>query len=370
MVCGLRNEKNKNRLLNENNDLTFEKAKEIAVNIELTDEQLRIMKPMGAVHQVIQGHDQRSSSNNTNYVSSNNYYHRRSKSRQNYDSKRYRNRSKSAGNKKLRCFGCEKEGHVVKDCRVRYHKCQKSGHISKNCYENKANHLVLGNLNSINGSKPLTIVINIENKNVEMELDSGASISVMSYFDYNKYFSHLQIIESNNTVKVITGHNVEVAGVVTVKVFYENVNYQLELVIVKSNSKFMPLLGRTWLDIIWKGWRQNFCKEVNMINKNDELYMKLKSSFPDAFAGNLHSPIRDFTVDIALKDGYRPIFFKPYSVPFGLRDKVGEEIERLVKSDIIYPVRYTDWASPISVFSERSGIFGSCFKWNGHKAKS
>nr|XP_015919657.1 uncharacterized protein K02A2.6-like [Parasteatoda tepidariorum] len=48
-----------------------------------------------------------------------------------------------------------------------------------------------------------------------------------------------------------------------------------------------------------------------------------------------------------LKDNVNTAFYKARTVPFAMRAKVKEELERLEAASIITPVRYSDWAAPI-----------------------
>lgn len=56
-----------------------------------------------------------------------------------------------------------------------------------------------------------------------------------------------------------------------------------------------------------------------------------------------------FEAQLILKDNAKPRFFKPRQTPFTLHDKVKFELKRLVKINIIKPVKYSKWASPIAV---------------------
>ena len=48
-------------------------------------------------------------------------------------------------------------------------------------------------------------------------------------------------------------------------------------------------------------------------------------------------------------------FMKDRLVPYSLVEKVEKEVDRLVKSDILYPVSDNNWASPVVHFPESDG---------------
>ena len=48
----------------------------------------------------------------------------------------------------------------------------------------------------------------------------------------------------------------------------------------------------------------------------------------------------------------QPKFCKTQSVPYAMRGKVEEELERLVSKDIIEPVQFADWVAPNCAHSE------------------
>ena len=55
-----------------------------------------------------------------------------------------------------------------------------------------------------------------------------------------------------------------------------------------------------------------------------------------------------------------PKFFKPRSVPYELKRKVEEELDRLVQTKVIEPVRYSDWATPIVPVLKADGKVRVC----------
>ena len=56
--------------------------------------------------------------------------------------------------------------------------------------------------------------------------------------------------------------------------------------------------------------------------------------------------LKGVTVKLSVRDGSKPIFYKPRAVPYALRDGVATEIERLIKEGIIEKISYSDWATP------------------------
>ncbi|GFX44477.1 transposon Tf2-9 polyprotein [Trichonephila clavipes] len=61
-----------------------------------------------------------------------------------------------------------------------------------------------------------------------------------------------------------------------------------------------------------------------------------------------------------MKPNYKPVFFKPRPVPFALKERIETELNRLVAEDIIEPVTYSDWATPIVPAIKQNGNLRIC----------
>ena len=73
--------------------------------------------------------------------------------------------------------------------------------------------------------------------------------------------------------------------------------------------------------------------------------------------------LKGTTATIYVVNDQPPTFFKPRSVPYALKRKVEEELDWLVQTKAIEPVRYSDWATPIVPVLKADGkvrVCGDC----------
>lgn len=116
---------------------------------------------------------------------------------------------------------------------------------------------------------------------------------------------------------------------------------------MKTEKEFMPLMGRPWLDIIFPGWREYF--RLNSVKR-----------YKTVFDGDYTSTIKGQEASIVIERDTSPVFFGAYTVPYGQRQKVEKEIDRLVTNEILEPVRYSKWASPVVVVEKKDGNVRLC----------
>ena len=56
----------------------------------------------------------------------------------------------------------------------------------------------------------------------------------------------------------------------------------------------------------------------------------------------------------------QPYFYKPQLVPYALRQKVEEELDRLEEAGVIVPTQHSDWAAPIVPVVKTNGSVRIC----------
>lgn len=176
------------------------------------------------------------------------------------------------------------------------------------------------------------VVISINGTPINFFLDTGAQVTVLRE-DIARHLN-LQIQRTKKQLFSYDGAHLNVIGQVSVKMQWDGVVKVVDLFVVKSNSSHHGLLGNDCINLFQK----TVC--INTIDTD--------------------SGIRSIEIDIGLKESFKPIFLKHRPIAIGLREKVKNEIENLVKRKIIEKVEYSEWATPIVVVPKPDGRIRMC----------
>ena len=184
-----------------------------------------------------------------------------------------------------------------------------------------------------------------------MEVDTGASYSIISESTYHSLLTMPELKPTDITLRTYTGESIAILGLVEVDVLYDGKMFTLPLVVVKGNG--LSLLGRNWLHQIKLNWTN--IHAVSSKSQLDSLLEKYDSLFRLEL-GCLTSSTAKLFIDPQVK----PRFFKPRPVPYLLTEKVQKEIERLQALNIITPVTFSEWAAPIVPVLKTDGTLRLC----------
>ena len=103
---------------------------------------------------------------------------------------------------------------------------------------------------------PIKIQVMANRHDIEMELDTGAAVSLMSERTFHKIFKNeLELKPSTVILRSYSGHRLEVLGVVDLTITHHAHHAQtarLPLVVVTGDGP--SLLGRNWLQLIKLDW--------------------------------------------------------------------------------------------------------------------
>nr|CAH7734325.1 unnamed protein product [Callosobruchus chinensis] len=294
-VCGITSQAIKRKLLSMDN-LTFEIAIKEALSMELADGQVKSMNPEQS--ETRQHLDKLYNKSRMSAKVQNKSQNVTAQSQNQMPRKPCfrcgrKHDPKKCPAKEWECFKCRKRGHTSHVCRgsnVHYMEedSQEGEQESCDVEEDEESLFLLGFLSSLEYRRenPLQVCLDIEGRKVPFEIDSGACRSVMHKKDYDKYFSHLDLFKVKYDLRVLTGEGVNILGEVDVFVSYNNNNVSLPLVVLDSKHKFVPLLGRNWLNVLNPSWRDKLSclnykitsqsvsskpSQVKNVNQSDEL---------------------------------------------------------------------------------------------------
>ena len=194
----------------------------------------------------------------------------------------------------------------------------------------------------------------VNHSELEMEIDTGASVSVISEATYRRLgdADHAPPIRNSTvTLRTYTGEDIKVVGAVQVEVEHQGERKELPLIVVHGDGH--SLLGRDWLAHLKLDWSTIF--QVN----SERGLQAILSQHANVFLPEL-GMVKGVTAKIHVDPQACPRFCKPRSVPFAMKQKVEEELERLLKEGIIEPVQFSEWAAPIVPVRKNDGSVRIC----------
>ena len=181
----------------------------------------------------------------------------------------------------------------------------------------------------------------INDKNINMQLDTGSSLTLMSYADFVKHFGNKQLC--NVVMKTYSGEKLKSLGYALVKVRLNDKVCELKLHVGDVHAP--SLMGRDWLGAICD--REELLNVFNMRSFYDDFVVnRLLKDYNDVFDGSLGTSTK-ITGKLYLKKDAKPPFCKARSLPYAMKAKVEQELQRLQNNGIIEPVSWSYWATPI-----------------------
>lgn len=223
----------------------------------------------------------------------------------------------------------------------------------------------LFNINGL-GHQPFYITLTVQGEQQQMELDTGAAVSVMSEQTYKTVWNAEKappIEPAQVQLHVYTGDTIHVLGVAKVTLNHRNQSKELPLLIVKEDGP--TLLGRDWLTELTLNvdWSSLHCVQVR----------KSLSTVLDKYSAVFNNELgktKDYVATLQVDPTVEPKFYKARSVSFAMNQKVEAELDRLLATEVIEPVKYSSWAAPVVPVMKQDGSIRLCgdFKLTLNKA--
>ena len=376
IVIGINDETILNKLLTEPDTMTYKQAVDIALAAEVASKDLQtVQKSHHSVH----------------HASSS------VKSKQQRGVTKASSQSTTKSSRSLpddyKCFTCGGK-HLRKDCRYRNStcsKCNKRGHLARICRNESSRsqscarpgssynssrdthdvhhrdtsvrsrhasaHVITDSVPSDSDStdldvyslyhvlelcnssarSPISVVLNVNGISVDFEVDTGASVTLVSDQMFRSNWPDCTLRPSMSKLKTYTGESIPVAGLCDVHVSLDDQTATLPLTVVQYKGP--NLLGRNWLKHIRLDWNKIFHIHEETL---DAVLNKHKDVFKEGL-GEFKGP----AAKIHLDESVPPKFHKARPVPYSMKVPIEQELARLVKEGVIEPVEYSEWACPI-----------------------
>lgn len=253
-----------------------------------------------------------------------------------------------------KCFKCGKEGHTAAACKSAVSNRREGQAVQEVEAEPEELHSLHALAERRGKVPPIETTITIEDKPVRMEIDTGASVSLISSRTYEAKLSGRPRLEAAHTqLRTYSGEAVPVLGRIMVRVQADKTAKILPLLVVKGAGS--DLIGRDWLLDLPLDWRS-----INQVQTDEHpgirrLLEKYASVFEPGLGQYTGPPVQ-----LRLKPDARPRFFKARSVPFALRSKVEAQLDKEIEQGVLKPVSSSDYASPIVPVLKADGSVRIC----------
>ena len=131
---------------------------------------------------------------------------------------------------------------------------------------------------------------------------------------------------------------------------------QTVLPLIVVPGKTPSLIGRNWLKHIQLDWPKILqLHQQERSEKLDQLFKKYDGVFSTTLGC-----LKDFKVSIPINPSVQPRYFKARAVPYALKEKIDNELDRLVREGNYKPVEYSKWAAPIVPVTKDDGTKRIC----------
>lgn len=242
-----------------------------------------------------------------------------------------------AQNQKIKCKFCNlehKKGQCPaygKKCNV----CHRRNHFSSVCYKRAAVNVIeddqsaemfyIDTINLVNSFEKCCKVnsieswyqiIKIENFNVKLKLDTGASVNILPLriFKILNKQNNLKLIKTEVTLEAFGGFKIEPLGLIRVNCSFRNINIMLNFIVADGNVN--PILGLS------------ACMNFGLVGRIDAVEMLSREQFVQQYS-EVFNGLGELKVNqkLDIKSTAIPKAKPPRRIPLKLNGKVKDKLQ-------------------------------------------
>ncbi|XP_049883119.1 uncharacterized protein LOC126378773 [Pectinophora gossypiella] len=267
------------------------------------------------------------------------------------------------------CYRCgDRHGGECRFINVTCRYCNKKGHIEKICISKKnaskmnfteEDRYALNGIYTVQTTSripPFEIRVLMAGEPVTLQVDTGACYTLINEHTWRQLQPRLlpprRLDAAPLLLRTWTNAPVHLLGRTVLPVRYKDIDYELSLLVAKGSGP--NLLGRDWL------MHLGITMNINFVSNGD--YAELENiiaTHHEVFKDGLGT-YRGDPVAIHLRPNATPKFLKARPVPYAVKDRVENEIDRLVDEGVLRPVSFSEWATPVVPVIKKSGEVRLC----------
>ncbi|XP_060538726.1 uncharacterized protein K02A2.6-like, partial [Pantherophis guttatus] len=203
------------------------------------------------------------------------------------------------------------------------------------------------------GTTKFHVTLMAEGSPCKMEVDSGSAYSIMDWQHLQQLkpsCKKTQLKTPKSRLVDFNGNPIGILGRTTIHIRYKDFNGELPITIVENSRP--NLLGVEWFKPL--GLSIEGIHEIH----RDELDTILEE-FKEVFDGKLGKFVGR-PISFNLDKGITPIRLKPCRVPFALRPKVDNQLDKLIAQGVLEPIDHASWETPIVTPLKHDGSVRIC----------
>lgn len=251
------------------------------------------------------------------------------------------------------CNKCKKSNHFAKVCQAKPKRVETIetndfflDSIELKINETKPTEEEEYYIDSISGDNEWRVNLNASDTNICFKIDSGAHVNVISRKQFYKLKTRPSIKNSNIKLTAYNGSSIPITGCCILNIKHLEKTYPLLFVIVDIDS--VPILG------LKASEKLNLIKRIHTIDMTSEILDQYDDCFDEI--GTLPKVHR-----IIIDESVPPVVHSSRKIPIALKDEVKEELNRMMRLNVIEPViEPTDWVNQIVVARKPNGKLRMC----------